>query len=98
MSGYAPLIGGLGGAFVGSFFGATAIGFAVGSMLGGALFPSTVEGPKLSDLHLQGSSYGAPIPIVYGTIRTAGNVIWQTQLSPHEHTSGGKGGVGGPQQ
>lgn len=97
-SSVAPLAFGIVGAVIGSFFGATALGFAAGAMLGGALFPTTTEGPKLQDLHLQGSSYGAPIPIVYGTVRTAGNVIWKTELTPHEHTSGGKGGSGTPQQ
>jgi hypothetical protein len=83
----AQLVLGIGG---GMMFGP--IGFIAGSALGSLLDPQKVEGPRLKNLHLQGSEYGKMIPIVYGTMRVAGNIIWQTDLTEHTHTSGGKGG------
>lgn len=82
------------GAVGGYFFGP--IGFMVGSALGNLLTPQKgQEGPRLTDLKLQGSSYGAMIPIPYGTgPRIAPQVIWQTDRVEHKHTSGGKGGPG----
>lgn len=80
------LLGGIGGAFFGPF------GFLVGSALGTLLDPPKSEGPRLSDLKLQGSSYGTPIPIVYGGVRIAGQIVDQTDLVEHKHTQGGKGG------
>src|SRR5690348_8132439 len=68
------------------------IGYLAGSLLGSLLFPQKVEGPRLSDLHLQTSSTGGMIPIVYGTMRVAPNVTWATDLHEHEQDSGGKGG------
>src|SRR6476646_6861277 len=68
------------------------IGFLAGELLGNLLFPTKVEGPKLTDLHLHTSSSGGMVPILMGTMRVAGNVIWETDLSPHTHPSGGKGG------
>ncbi len=71
------------------------IGSAVGSSLFGPRLPDQ-EGPRLSDLSVSSSAYGAPIPIVYGTMRMSGNVIWSSGLR-EEKTSqkiGGKGGGG----
>jgi len=87
----------IGGAIVGSFFGYPQLGFMVGSLLGQTFFPTqlpTVRGPQLDDLAVQGSSLGVPIPIVYGTYRVAGNIIWSTDLIPTTTTEevGGKGG------
>lgn len=95
---------GLAGAGLTSAIGIGAsIGWMGGVMLGNLLFGSgnkgqTVEGPRLDDLSVQTSTYGAAIPLLYGTMRTAGNVIWSTDLKEtrHEqHQSGGKGGGGG---
>ena len=68
------------------------IGAMVGGMVGGYLDPQKQEGPRLTDLKTQRSAYGASIPRFYGTVRAAGNVIWQTDLIEHESKSGGKGG------
>jgi hypothetical protein len=70
------------------------IGAAIGSYVGAAIFSENQTGPRLSDLRVQNSSYGAPIPFAYGTYRMAGNVIWATDLHEHEHNSDGKGGPG----
>jgi hypothetical protein len=80
----------------GSFFGPW--GTLAGGFLGSLLFP--VEGPKgprLNELNIQHSTVGSPIPIVYGTAKLAGNVIWSGGLVETEHEGGGgKGGPSGP--
>ncbi len=53
------------------------------------------EGPRLTDLHLQGSTEGASIPAVFGSVRLAGQVIWAARFKEHvdiEEVGGGKGG------
>lgn len=92
------------GAVIGNFIApgvGGAIGGALGSALGGALFPTqlpTIEGPQLEDKNIQVSTYGKAIPIAYGTVRMAGNVIWSTPLreTRTEEEQGGSGG--GPVQ
>lgn len=94
----AQLAFGLAGAGIGFFLGGAVgaqIGFLAGSALGSVLFPVKTEGPRLTDLKLQKSQYGGMIPILYGTTRIGGNVIWQTDLIEHESTS--SPGKGGPQ-
>jgi hypothetical protein len=81
--------------------GYAAIGWTVGSVLGQLLFPGKAPdrvGPRLNDLRVQQSQYGVAIPIVFGTDRIAGNIIWSTDLRETEvrTSSGGKGG--GPSQ
>ncbi|RYY46821.1 MAG: hypothetical protein EOP59_02210 [Sphingomonadales bacterium] len=73
------------------------LGAAIGGTLGGVidrevLFkPKGREGPRLSELRIQTSSYGTQIPKLFGTMRVAGSVIWATELDEHRSTSGGKG-------
>lgn len=59
---------------------------------------SNYEGPRLGDVHLQTSMEGAGIPIIYGKIRLAGQIIWASKFIESSETSsvGGKGG--GPTQ
>ena len=90
----------------GILIGQPGLGFAIGNMLGGVvgnlLFPedpvnTNESGPRLSDLSVQTSTYGNGIPLLYGTVRVAGNVIWSTKLIEHVNTTiteveGGKGG------
>lgn len=60
-----------------------------------------IEGPRLSDLSVQTSTYGAPIPRLYGTIAVMGNLIWlennrlKETVRKKKSSSGGKGGGGG---
>jgi len=68
------------------------IGLLAGTLVGNLIDPPKVEGPRLSDLKLQRSTYGWITPYVWGTGRLAGNVIDQTDLEEHKETSGGKGG------
>ncbi len=90
----ASLVLGAAGSIVGSFFGplGASIGWAVGSAIGNLIDPQKVEGPRLTDLKVQSSQYGWFIPIIYGTTRVAGNVIFSTDLVEHSETSDGKGG------
>lgn len=89
------------GAALGSQLGALA-----GSYVDNALFaPSgqsrTVDGPRLSDLHVTASTEGAPIPRLYGRARLGGQVIWARPIEERVSTStteaqgGAKGGGGG---
>ena len=99
----ASIVLGTVGAVLGSFVGSPQIGWAIGSALGGALsgksgIDSTQEGPRITDLAVQQSTWGNFIPIVYGCTRLAGNVIWSTDIIETKNTtttsSGGKGGGG----
>ena len=71
----------------------TTVGRAIGGPIGGALgalagqaidarlFRGAVrEGPRLTELAVQTSSYGAQLPKLFGTMRVAGTVIWSTDL------------------
>jgi len=49
--------------------------FVGASLLLSALNRQTTEGPRLDDLQVQQSAYGTNIPLVYGTVRIAGNII-----------------------
>ena len=77
------------------------------SSLGGALVQNlglsavdwlTAEdyhGPRQTELALQTSTEGAPIPIVYGRMRVTGQVIWAARFNERAQTrsrSGAKGG------
>lgn len=88
----ATLVLTVGGGLIGGPAGA-----AIGAAIGGAidreiLFkPKGREGPRLTELALQTSSYGTPIPKLFGTMRVAGSVIWATDLVEHRSKEGGKG-------
>ncbi len=84
-------VGSLVGGAVGGSVGAS-LGWMLGSFLGNLIDPPKIEGPRRSDLKLQVSEYGKPIPRFWGLGRIAGNVIDQTDLIEHKQKSGGKGG------
>lgn len=71
------------------------VGAAVGAALGNTfdrevLFkPKGREGPRLTELRIQTSSYGTQLPKLFGTMRVAGSVIWATDLIEHRSTQGG---------
>ncbi|MCP4102884.1 MAG: hypothetical protein GY750_15915, partial [Lentisphaerae bacterium] len=77
-----------------------AVGWAVGSAVATVLLRPEVpdqEGPRLSDLSVQSSAYGSPLPKYYGDkSRGAGELIWSSGLDEktHEEDIGGKGGGG----
>lgn len=70
-----------------------AIGAIAGQQIDQRIFrPKGREGPRLQDLRVQTSSYGAPIPKLFGTMRVAGTVIWSTDLiETRSRQGGGKG-------
>jgi len=82
------------GAVVGSFFGFPQLGFAIGSLIGNAVDPVTVQGPKIGDLAVQTSRDGVPRPIVFGTAAVTGNII--DRSSPKIVKKKERSGKGGP--
>lgn len=91
-----------GAALPGAWGGAASvIGRVGGALLGSAidqqLFGEETRrvGARLTDLHVQGSSEGASIPAVFGSVRIAGQVIWAARFKEHEETQS-QGGKGGP--
>lgn len=83
---------------VGNYIGGP-VGGMVGAVIGGfidqQLFgPGDQEGPRLADLRVSTSTYGQPIPLVYGPEnRLAGNIIWASDLiETSTEVDGGKGG------
>lgn len=91
------MIGGPFGWAKGALYGAQ-IGITVGGLIDPPKGP-TINGPRLSDLSAQTSTYGSPIPRIYGTVATHGNVIWlqgnQLTERVRKEKQGGKGGGGG---
>ena len=90
------LVGTVVGFAIGGPFGAQ-IGLAVGTLAGSLIFPpegKIIEGPRLDDLKVSFSSYGKPIPRIYGKMEVGGNVAWSPGLVEHrveENESSGKG-------
>ncbi len=86
-------VGGPLGALVGRAAGAIAGQFIDQALFGGKA--KRVSGPRLQDLHVQGSSEGTPIPQVFGRVRLAGQLIWATRFdevaSTRTEKAGGKG-------
>jgi hypothetical protein len=77
------------------------IGGALGSLIGqsidqGLFGPGVRNGPRLGDLTVQTSSYGSPIPRIYGAMRVAGTVVWASDLIEGEVIEGG--GKGSPER
>lgn len=103
--GYAaiPLVMGLGGSVLGGAIGGpigATIGYVIGSALGAYFFPTqTEEGTLETSTDIQNASVGIPVPIIYGTRRVAGNIIWVGALHPYtpeydkkDSKGGGSGG------
>lgn len=95
----ARLILGIGGAIVGTAIGiGPSAGWIIGTTIGTLLFPpagTTAEGPRLGDLSVTSSAYGAVIQKSFGTIRMGGNIIWSEGIEEVKSTDkvGGKGGA-----
>lgn len=94
-------VGSAAGAATGLPFGAQ-LGSFIGSSIGRMAQGTTkhhYEGARLENLAVQTSTYGRMIPMVFGTVRIAGNVIWSRPIKELATTtttrSGGKGGGGG---
>lgn len=75
------------------------LGGAIGALVGNSLDRAVLggkstSGPRLKELSATTSSYGMPIPRHFGRVRTAGSVIWATELQ--ETTARAGGGKGRP--
>lgn len=72
------------------------LGSSLGGSIGGGSNKTRYEGARLEQLAVQTSTYGRMIPIVFGTVRISGNVIWSRPIREVETTTrvrnGGKGG------
>lgn len=90
-------IGGLAGPGV-LAFGMTGaqLGWMAGGLLASAFTPAQKQyGPRLGDLSVGGSSYGAVIPYVEGHPRLAGQIVWASSKREIATTTRhGKGGGG----
>jgi hypothetical protein len=69
----------------------------MGFLLGGKKVKTQIT--AAAGVDFQNSCYGKPVPIIYGTTRTAPNLIWygdfQAIAQQSSSGAGGKGGVGG---
>src|SRR5665213_3805878 len=75
-----------------------AIGGLAGAEIDQAVFGAHKEGPRINSLQVMSSQEGAAVPVVYGRMRIAGQVIWATNLLEVASSGGlfgGKGGLGG---
>jgi hypothetical protein len=89
-------VGGPVGSAIGKFIGGS-LGNLIDDKIFGLRRLPDVAGARLEDLAVQTSTYGKPIPIVFGNMRLAGNVIWSLPIKETAKTrnvSGGKGGGG----
>ena len=94
------------GAALGSVFGpiggiiGRAVGGVIGSVIDQELFGASShhEGPRIGSLRVMSSEEGSPIPVVYGRMRLAGQVIWASNLietaATTTQSASGKGGAG----
>jgi hypothetical protein len=93
----------IGSAFGGfSIFGVTVTGAQIGGAIGAyaglqldaALLPATKRSSgRLTNIAVQSSSEGTPIPRLYGKMRLAGEILWASRFKETSSTSrsGGKG-------
>ena len=69
------------------------VGGAIGALIGGTVdrgllaAPGRRDGPRLTELAVQTSSYATQIPRLFGTVRVAGTVIWSTDLIESRSTA-----------
>ncbi|MGE0109104.1 MAG: phage tail protein [Bdellovibrionales bacterium] len=59
------------------------------------LTADTSSDNRLDSFSVQDSQYGLAIPVLYGRVRVAGNMIWASDLIESEHEEGGLGKGGG---
>lgn len=104
-----PLVFGIGGQYVGGavlggvigVVAGEAVGGLAGMYLGSLLFPQKDPNrglPKLGSYQQQTTLSGSAIPVVYGTVRIAGNIVILGDGHPYTIThkaEGGKGFLGG---
>lgn len=89
-----PMIGGLAGKYVAGMYAPKSellgsLGWFLGSMLLSQIGPTNkvqTQGNRLSDLSVQSSAYGSTIPLVFGTVKLSGNIIWGKPLHEVKRT------------
>lgn len=69
------------------------IGGLLGSLVGQSIDQQLLgggprKGPRLGDLNVQTSSYGTPIPRIYGRMRVAGTIVWATDIEEQSELQG----------
>jgi len=82
-------LGSMIGGPLGGVIGRAAGGIA-GNIIDQGLFGAKrrrIEGPRLQDLRVMASEEGAAIPVVWGRMRIAGQVIWATNILEVKETS-----------
>lgn len=75
------------------------LGALLGAQLDNVIFGLDAEqkithGARLKNLQVQTSTYGKAIPIIYGTARIAGNIIWSQPIKEEAITTQNKTGRG----
>lgn len=86
------------GTLVGSYFGGPvggAIGGMAGGLIGSAIFGRTKR-PLITDTQMANSTYGNPLPLLFGTARLPGIMIWQTEIQTKSTGGLFKGGASNP--
>ncbi|MGB3279000.1 MAG: glycoside hydrolase TIM-barrel-like domain-containing protein, partial [Pseudorhodobacter sp.] len=91
-AGFGGTVLGLSGAVIGRAVGAT-LGRVLDQRLLGSGSEAVATG-RVERFRLTGASEGAPVPQIYGRMRTAGHVIWATRFEETQTTQGG--GKGAP--
>lgn len=81
------------GMVVGAYFGAPQLGYAIGSLIGNAVDPQVIKGPKLGEASVQTAAEGVFRPVVHGVGAVMGNIIHRgnRQIVVKEEQAG-KGG------
>lgn len=83
------------GTVVGAYFGYPQLGAMAGAMIGSAVDPTTIQGPRISEMRAQTVAEGVPRAVFFGTFPCTGNVL-QTEARPRiieTSTRQGKGGT-----
>lgn len=86
-----PKVGAFVGGSVAGPFGAAfgqVMGREIGSELDKQLFLPKLQpsiGTRIASITMQTATYGKMIPIVYGTVKLAGNIIWASQIRETRH-------------
>lgn len=84
LGGIGRAVGGPIGGIIGSLVGSSVDRAVLGN--GGA----SREVGRISNLAVQSSAYGEPIPVITGRMRAAGNLIWTSGIKESSSRSGGK--------
>ncbi|MFZ5670880.1 MAG: baseplate multidomain protein megatron [Pseudomonadota bacterium] len=91
LSGVGAALGGTLGAILGA-----AAGAAIDRGVVAALTPPRPLGPRLKSLPLMSAGEGAPMAVVFGRARVAGQVIWAARFRERRIERQAGGGKGGP--